>query len=206
MSTYYDLDDYIYVLRSDGYRSKRYRHWCSVCSVDRGYAYKNKIARSPMCHSCKMKQSDVRQKIGKREFKHTAESRQKISDSLYARYSSNRLNSKIASNLRSRLNKAVKNGYKSGSAVRELGCSIEELKTYLESKFYPHPITGEMMTWDNYGRGGWHIDHVGPLCMFNLSDGLELRRACHYTNLQPLWAEDNLTKRHHDGTFKDPRV
>jgi hypothetical protein len=93
---------------------------------------------------------------------------------------------KISDNLRTRLYLAIKNGQKTGSAIRDLGCSIEELKIYLESKFHPN------MTWDNYGK--WHIDHVKPLSKFNLIDFEELKKACHYTNLQPLWAIDNLKK------------
>lgn len=96
------------------------------------------------------------------------------------------VNRRIADNLRNRLNMALKNNQKVGSAVRDLGCSVDEFKTYLESKFLPK------MTWDNYGK--WHIDHIRPLSSFNLSDKEELLKACHYTNLQPLWAKDNLIK------------
>ena len=46
------------------------------------------------------------------------------------------------------------------------------------------------MSWDNYGL--WHIDHVKPLCLAN--DNNELIKLNHYTNLQPLWAEDNIKK------------
>jgi len=89
-------------------------------------------------------------------------------------------------NLRSRLYQAVRNQQKSGSAVRDLGCSIEELKQHLESQFQ------EGMTWENYGQ--WHIDHIKPLASFDLSNREQFLQACHYTNLQPLWAEDNLRK------------
>lgn len=95
---------------------------------------------------------------------------------------------KIKINLRSRLNKAIKNSQKTGSAVNDLGCSIEELKKHLESQFQPG------MTWDNWSRDGWHIDHIVPLSSFDLTDRQQLLKACHYTNLQPLWAEDNLGK------------
>jgi hypothetical protein len=90
--------------------------------------------------------------------------------------------------LRSRLNAAIKSSAKSGSAVKNLGCSIEELKLHLESKF------DDKMAWSNYGRFGWHIDHREPLTGFDLSDPDQLKDACHYTNLQPLWWRENIIK------------
>lgn len=87
--------------------------------------------------------------------------------------------------LRSRLWEAIK-GHKVGSAVNDLGCSIKFLKEYLESQFQPG------MSWDNYGE--WHIDHIKPLASFDLTDREQFLEACHYTNLQPLWASDNLSK------------
>ncbi len=102
----------------------------------------------------------------------------------------NRINSdpefRLSSNLRTRLNKAIKSNAKTGSAVSDLGCTIKYLKSYLESMFKIG------MTWDNYGK--WHIDHIKPLISFDLTNPLELKKACHYTNLQPLWATDNLVK------------
>lgn len=95
---------------------------------------------------------------------------------------------KLKCNIRHRVNLALKNAQKAGSAVEALGCSVEELRVYLESKFQPG------MTWENWGLHGWHIDHVVPLSKFDLSDPLEYKKACHYTNLQPLWAFDNLQK------------
>jgi hypothetical protein len=95
---------------------------------------------------------------------------------------------KLQNNLRIRLITAIKQGSKAGSAVKDLGCSIEELKQYLESKFQPG------MSWDNWGRHGWHIDHIKPLSRFDLSNREEFLKACHYTNLQPLWAIDNIRK------------
>jgi len=102
--------------------------------------------------------------------------------------SKNDIQYKLSNNLRKRLIRALRNNQKSGSAVKDLGCTIEEFKTYLENKF----LTG--MTWDNWTKDGWHIDHIKPLSSFDLSDRVQILEACHYTNLQPLWAKDNLTK------------
>jgi hypothetical protein len=69
-----------------------------------------------------------------------------------------------------------------------LGCSIEELKIYIESKF------STKMTWENYGKNGWHIDHIKPKASFNLNYVDEQRKCFHYSNLQPLWGAANRQK------------
>ena len=101
---------------------------------------------------------------------------------------------KLACNLRTRLLSAIKRETKIGSAVKDLGCSVKELKIYLESQFYPNSITGEVMSWENYGFYGWHIDHIKPLSKFDLSKTGQFLEACNYKNLQPMWAEENLIK------------
>jgi len=100
---------------------------------------------------------------------------------------------RLTTSLRNRLRCALINNQKAGSAVRDLGCTVEELKKHLEAKFYDHPKTGEKMTWENWSLSGWHVDHIKPLIGFDLSKREELLQACHYTNLQPLWAEYNLS-------------
>ena len=120
----------------------------------------------------------------------------KIYDKAYSKSNKDKINNryktdiqyKLSKLLRSRLFRSLKSKWKSGSAVRDLGCTIDEFKTYLESKFQ----TG--MTWENQGAYGWHIDHIKPLASFDLTDRKQLLIACHYTNLQPLWATDNLIK------------
>ena len=100
------------------------------------------------------------------------------------------LNYKLVCNLRTRLYSALKNKQKKGSAVKDLGCSIDFLKQYLQSQFLPS------MTWNNWGKGPdmWNIDHIVPLSSFDLTDREQLLKAVHYTNLQPLWEPDNLQK------------
>jgi hypothetical protein len=109
-----------------------------------------------------------------------------------AEYKRNRyfhdINFKLTNVLRARLNGAILNNHKGGSAVEDLGCSIEELKKHLELQWKPG------MTWDNWTTDGWHIDHIKPLSKFDLTNPTQCKEACHYTNLQPLWSEDNLRK------------
>ena len=88
-----------------------------------------------------------------------------------------------------RVRMAVSKCYRSGSAIGLLGCSVEELRNHLESLFLPG------MSWKNYGQFGWHIDHVRPVCTFDLTNPEQQKQCFHYTNLQPLWWSDNLSKR-----------
>lgn len=90
--------------------------------------------------------------------------------------------------LRSRLNIAIRKSCKAGSAVKLLGCSVDSLKSYLESLFRPG------MDWSNWSFDGWHIDHKKPLSSFDLTDPEQLAEACHFSNLQPLWAAENMAK------------
>ncbi len=87
---------------------------------------------------------------------------------------------------RRRLNHLLERGALKGRALQDVGCSVLELKIYLEGKFK------KGMTWKN--RGMWHVDHVTPLGFFDLTDPKQFSKASHYTNLQPLWAHENYYK------------
>lgn len=93
---------------------------------------------------------------------------------------------RIANALRTRLLEALRGRDKSRTTFELIGCSREELIAHLEAQFQ------DGMSWDNYGD--WHVDHVRPLAWFDLTKPSHQRRACHYTNLQPLWASDNWRK------------
>lgn len=95
---------------------------------------------------------------------------------------------KLAATIRSRIYDYLKHGYKSAKMEVLLGMTWKELKIYLEKKFK------EGMTWENYGFYGWHADHIIPLSSFDLTKDEEQKKAFHYTNLQPLWAKENLQK------------
>jgi len=96
------------------------------------------------------------------------------------------LKNRLLNNLRSRLSHALQRNSKSSRTMEYLGCTLKELKNYLESQFI------EGMNWENYGK--WHIDHIKPCASFDLNIIEEQHKCFHFSNLQPLWAKDNLSK------------
>jgi hypothetical protein len=87
--------------------------------------------------------------------------------------------------MRGRLN-AFFGSKKPSKTMDLLGCSLERLRAHIESQFQVG------MTWEN--KGQWHVDHIIPMAQININDPESIKRICHYTNLQPLWAQDNLRK------------
>ncbi len=102
------------------------------------------------------------------------------------------INYKIKTNLRSRLSLALKavKAEKTSRTMKLLGCNIEFFKTHIENQVV------EGMTWENhgFGRDNWHLDHIKACSNFNLTNPEEQKICFHYTNLQPLWQFDNLSK------------
>jgi hypothetical protein len=101
---------------------------------------------------------------------------------------------RIKTNISRRIREILKQD-KSQSSSKYVGCSLDELKTHLETQFE------EGMNWDNYGsytfqedKSGWHIDHIIPCTAFNLEDPIEVGACFYYMNLQPLWGKDNIIK------------
>lgn len=102
----------------------------------------------------------------------------------------NDTNYKIRRNLKRRVSLALFNNglFKEKSILKYIGCDIDFLKNHLEKQFK------EGMTWENYGNKGWHIDHIIPCASFDLTDDDQAKKCFHYTNMQPLWWYDNLSK------------
>jgi hypothetical protein len=102
------------------------------------------------------------------------------------------INFKILKICRSRIQRAIKCNFKSSRSVNLLGCTIPELKLYIEKQWKPG------MTWENWGRSEgdqWQIDHVIPCAFFDMSDPVEQYMCFNYENLQPLWWKENIEKR-----------
>ena len=97
---------------------------------------------------------------------------------------------KLKRQLRCRVLNAIKAQYgeKAEKTMNLIGADSETVRKHLESQFKPG------MMWENHGLKGWHIDHVFPCASFNLEDPEEQKKCFHWTNLQPLWAEENLKK------------
>ena len=95
---------------------------------------------------------------------------------------------KLICNLRRRLHTALSGQCKTAESLNLLGGAPEDLRKHLEEQFT------DGMSWENYGMRGWHVDHIKPCAKFDLTKEAEQRRCFHYSNLQPLWAADNLAK------------
>ena len=94
----------------------------------------------------------------------------------------------LACRLRCRVRMAIKcqNGKKCATTIELTGCTIAQLQDHIQKHFRPG------MTWGN--RSEWHVDHIRPCASFDLTDPMQQLQCFHYSNLQPLWAVDNLKK------------
>ena len=92
--------------------------------------------------------------------------------------------------LRGRLGCAIRRarGHKSERTMSLIGCDAETLRRHIETLWSPG------MSWANYGHDGWHVDHVRPCASFDLTNPEQQKACFHWTNLQPLWAADNIRK------------
>jgi hypothetical protein len=125
----------------------------------------------------------------------TPEQRKKLRQQIYDWRQNETLSNlayRIECYLRSALIRSLKQckAKKAGSALKHIGCDTDWLIAWLESQFKPG------MNWDNWGngQGKWQVDHIRPCASFDLNDPEEQKLCFHWTNLQPLWAFENLSK------------
>ena len=128
---------------------------------------------------------DNKEKKNEQSKQYYLDNKEKINLYTFKRYHSDPLY-KFKQNYRCRTRKAfkVKSWRKNGSTEKLLGCDYKTAMNHIEKQFEP------WMTWDNHGE--WHIDHITPLASANTIE--EMTPLFHYTNLQPLLAEDNIRK------------
>lgn len=93
----------------------------------------------------------------------------------------------LAAVVRGRIHQALEND-KQNHSLEYLGCTIEEFRLHIESQFK------EGMNWDNHGE--WHIDHIIPI-KYQHPTMEEVVDRLHWTNTQPLWASENISKGNH---------
>lgn len=189
----------------DKTRADQLNPWCKECAAAFGKAFREKNSEKLSIKGKERRKRDI-EKVLKREKVNRERNREKCLESgarwkrenreannatsrVYARERKKvDVSYKLRSYLTSRLWEVLRHqkATKSSRTIILLGCSIEEFRTHLESQFT------EGMTWDNYGE--WHVDHKKPCAAFNLSKEEDQRICFHYTNMQPLWKEENIKK------------
>ena len=174
---------------------------CSKCKTEKSLDEfcknrRRKNGLTPQCKSCmyayrKMYYSKNREQMDEyskrynktnidiiREQKRIRNKKRMVSDPAY----------KLSEGLRSRTRCAMLGKQKATTTMELLGCTFEHARAHIESQFT------DGMSWNNWSMTGWHIDHIIPCASFDLTDPEQQRQCFHYTNLQPLWAKDNLQK------------
>lgn len=102
----------------------------------------------------------------------------------------------LATRLRVKLNGVFYGKYKDYTTLKHFGCTVKQLLNHIESQFKPG------MSWDNRSHKGWHIDHIIPICSFDLTDESQCKRCWHYTNFRPVWAHENHSKNRYGNNSK----
>jgi hypothetical protein len=196
---------------------------CNICNIEKDeslfhFRSKNSLSMKPFCIECERKKDSFRRQSEEYKIRvksyHRDPENNKIRCKKYRENNPDKIRksikkwqennveksksyklkykqsskSKMTESVRRRIKKylLIKNITKKNTTFGIVGCTPNELKIHLKSQF----TTG--MSWDNYGLYGWHIDHKVPLSSAKSEE--ELLKLCHYSNLQPLWAEDNLKK------------
>lgn len=165
--------------RKDGYNC-----YCKPCQnkYNREYHNKNKDKINIRKRELHIIKEYI---VKKREYRNKNRDRIKSYVNAYVKRRKKDIHYKLKQNLRSRICGVLKGKIKSGQTMDILGCSVEQFKKYLESQFR------DGMNWTNYGRKGWHMDHIKPCFSFDLTDAKQQRQCFHYTNIRPLWWYEN---------------
>lgn len=134
----------------------------------------------------RIKNEEVCRKNNQRYYLNNTESIKKRTKQYHYQRIQEDIGYKIQQRCRTRIYKALKGYVKSQTTIELVGCPIEKLIMHIENQFK------RGMTWGNYGT--WHLDHIKPCALFDLSKPEQQKECFHYTNLQPLWADENMVK------------
>lgn len=176
---------------------------CKACNEE--LSLESFYERRHKCKACIKKVNDARRDqkraYDREHYQRNKERKQKINKRNYLINRENRIAAQAAyqkeryqndpyyrlkCNLRTRLYNALDGVSKSSRTLELLGCTVEQFKLHIERQFE------EGMRWGE--RDSFHLDHIIPLAAFDLSDPEQLKYAMHWSNFQPLWKEDNISK------------
>lgn len=162
--------------------------YCKSCMKIQGYKHYHEVRKIEKANYYKK----YREK-NKEYFNNYSHNHYHSNKELYREWEKNRLANdkefRLKKNIGARINGALNtyNTLKKDRTIEYLGCNMEEYTLYLESKFT------NQMNWDNYGIE-WEIDHIKPICKFDLSTESQLYECFHYKNTQPLSKQENREK------------
>jgi len=176
-----------------------YSNRCKVCRRVYYNEYNNKIINLEKTrkrhrenywnnHDKELKRTaEKHKKNSEKEKEYRKKNRIKINERIKKQYTENEI-FRLRTNMKNRVKLFLNSRQitKKNTTFEIVGCNPKELKEHIEKQFK----TG--MSWDNHGFFGWHIDHIIPLSSAKTEE--DVYKLCHYTNLQPLWGEENLKK------------
>ena len=165
------------------YRLKTKEH---IKEVSKEYYSKNKEERSKQFKKYYSENIEKRKEYFK-EYNSKLENRERRRNHVNNRYNTD-INFRISQICRARILQALKSLNKSASTIKLIGCTPDELRRHIESKFEP------WMTWENQGRGGWDIEHIKACANFNLGDPEQQCACFNWSNLQPMEHIANIKK------------
>jgi len=171
--------------KKDGFHS-----YCKVCDSESSRIYREKNKERILKQRLQYRQKN-RKKLSKISQEYYEANKDSVREYKLQWERNRRANNpafRLRKNLARRLHRALSGDLKAAPTKELLGCSYEYACQHLENQFT------EGMTWDNWAIDGWHVDHIMPLASYDLRDPDQQKEANHYTNLQPLWARDNLRK------------
>jgi hypothetical protein len=174
--------NHFYIRKDNG----KHRNECNTCRSLKNKEWKRATGFDKQSYERR------REKVLERAKKYRLENKEKVRLSAKTSRKKKRDSDpmyRLKCNLRRRCLLALHGHYKDNTTFELIGCTYEKLKNYLEKQF------SDGMTWDNYGIKGWHVDHKKPCASFDLSDPKQQKECFHFSNLQPMWAKDNLLKR-----------